>query len=194
MSRLSQSFRAALKNENFAGTPPAPASRVAAGLLGKRIGGTHLDEVLGPESTLVPAPRSAPMVSGGLWPARNIAEALVEKGLGGSVLSCLSRTVAVPKAAYAARGGRPTARLHYDTFRVDLGLDAPTKIVVVDDFVTKGATLLAAASRLREAFPIAEIAVFAIFRTLGLQPEIADIFDPCVGTIRLRGNDAWRDP
>jgi len=65
----------------------------------------------------------------------------------------------------------------------------PQKVLLVDDIVTKGCTLLACSSRVQEAFPDAEIPAFAMLRTMGLVrtmglgPDIERIVDPCVGLI-----------
>ena len=67
-------------------------------------------------------------------------------------------------------------------------------ITVVDDIVTKGATLLAAASRVAEAFPGAEVRTFALLRTMGLVENVERIVDPCQGTISWTGVDVERDP
>ena len=67
--------------------------------------------------------------------------------------------------------------------RVIRGLTAPERIVLIDDVVTKGATLLAGASLVRDAFPGVQVDCFALVRTLGLQPEVGQIVDPVVGTI-----------
>lgn len=66
-------------------------------------------------------------------------------------------------------------------------------ITVVDDVVTKGATLLGAASLLAGAFPRAEIRAFALVRTQGYVKDIERILDPVVGRIsRTRNGGADR--
>ena len=59
---------------------------------------------------------------------------------------------------------------------------------------TKGRTLLAAASRVHEAFPCAQIRAFALVRTMGLIPGVQQLLDPCKGEIRWRSGDAHRSP
>jgi adenine/guanine phosphoribosyltransferase-like PRPP-binding protein len=79
--------------------------------------------------------------------------------------------------------------------RVTSVLERPRKITLVDDVVTKGATLLAAASLLAQAFPEAEIQAFALIRTMGLVPEVERIVDPVVGRIfRTPSGGADRRP
>jgi hypoxanthine phosphoribosyltransferase len=68
------------------------------------------------------------------------------------------------------------------------------RLLLVDDVVTKGRTLLAAAARLHEAFPQAHITAFALLRTLGFKDHIEDLLDPCVGRIGWRAGDAHRNP
>jgi hypoxanthine phosphoribosyltransferase len=70
----------------------------------------------------------------------------------------------------------------------------PARIVMVDDVVTKGRTLLAAARRVREAFPNSEVKGFALIRYLGLVPDIESFKAPINGTIDLRDGDAERQP
>jgi orotate phosphoribosyltransferase len=70
----------------------------------------------------------------------------------------------------------------------------PRRIVLVDDVVTKGRTLLAAAARMRDAFPDVDIRAFALVRTMGLVSGVARLLDPCVGEIRWEGGDAYRTP
>lgn len=73
---------------------------------------TGLSDFLGPDVALVPVPTSAPLVTGGLWPAKRVAEELVDAKLGREVLPIVLRANAVPKSAFAAPGQRPTPRVH----------------------------------------------------------------------------------
>lgn len=154
-----------------------------------------LAAVIGPEVALIPAPRSSPLLAGALWPPRLVAEALVAVGLGRSVFPCLERIEAVPKSAFAKPGERPNARRHYDTMRVQAELLAESRVTLVDDFLTKGNTLLGGATRLSEVYPNAQIAAFGPVRTKGFLLDIERLIEPCVGTIELEPNDeADRNP
>jgi len=149
---------------------------------------TGLSEFLGPDVSLVPAPKSTPLVEGALWPARRVCEELARRKLGLEVLACVERLHPVKKSAYAAPGGRPKAQEHLESMSSVGLLAKPKRITVVDDVITKGATLLAAASHVATAFPGAEVRVLAMLRTMGLILEVERVLDPCVGTIRLT---AW---
>ncbi len=69
----------------------------------------------------------------------------------------------------------------------------PERITLVDDVITQGATALAAASRIADAFPDSEIGVFALIRTRGLVDDIVSIVDPVSGWVEERQGRAWRD-
>lgn len=169
-------------------------SRIVAHLA-KNFAASGLDAVLGAEVTLVPCPRSSPLVAGALWPPRLVAKALVESGLGRDVVICAERIAAVPKSSFQKPGERPTARRHYDTIRVEPQLIVTPRITLVDDFVTRGATLLGAATRLREAYPQADVAVFGLVRTKGRQLDVAEVVEACTGRIVRAGEDgADREP
>ena len=142
---------------------------------------------------LVPVPRSAPK-TGGTWVAAELAQALVQQGLGALSWPGLRRICAVPKSATSAHGARPSIALHYDSFRMEPPALNPTSVVLIDDVVTKGRTLLAAASRVREAVPGAEIRAFALLRTMGRVTGLRRVLDPCRGEIRWVGGDARRSP
>ena len=159
----------------------------------RELGG--MEPFLGADVVLVPAPRSAPIRDATtLWPAQRICAQLVAGKLGKEVLPCLARTVAVPKSAFAASGERPDVSRHFETMAVEGALVRGKRITVVDDIITKGATLLAAASRVQEAFPEAEVRAFALLRTMGLVEEIDKIVDPCTGTVTLVRGEPFRVP
>lgn len=154
----------------------------------------RLSETLGPSFDLVPVPRSSPLVPGALWPAEVIANAVLGAGFGHRVLPCVSRKYAVAKSAFMPRGERPTVVQHFDSMEVERDLLAPERITLVDDVISRGRTMYAAAQRLHQAFPRAEIVCFALIRTMGLQPEVDRILAPTRGRIVWDGRDADRDP
>jgi len=148
---------------------------------------------------LVPVPGSeprSPAASRGMSVTEHLATALVREGLGQCVWAGLHRVCAVSKSATAAAGERPTVSKHYHSFAIQSVNQFPgaAQIVLIDDVVTRGRTLLAAATRLHEAFPRARIRAFALLRTMGLIPDVNQLLDPCVGEIRWRGGDAHRNP
>jgi predicted amidophosphoribosyltransferase len=143
---------------------------------------------------LIPVPGSAPAGAGRSWAAGHLADALLDVGLGGKAWSGLQRVRAVRKSATASPGERPTVGLHYESFSIEYPPAAPERIILVDDVVTTGRTLLAAASRLHEAFPAARIQAFALVRTMGLIPRVKRLLEPCTGEIRWQAGDARRSP
>jgi predicted amidophosphoribosyltransferase len=144
---------------------------------------------------LVPTPKSSLMQPGTLWVPERVASALVEKNLGKRVQPCLTRVRPVPKAATSSPGERPTPLDHYNSLRVIGTLTKPEEIILVDDIITRGATLLGAANRLAEAFPETRIRAFAVMRTVSKSNEFAQLNDPCVGIITLRNSgDTIRRP
>ena len=148
----------------------------------------------GPHVTLIPMPRSAPLVQGALWPAQKICEAILARGLAAAVVPALERVDAVARSAHAAQGERPLTSVHFESLRAHGFVDVGASILVVDDVLTKGATALAAVSRLAEVYPDAQIATFALVRTMGLVAEIEQILDPAIGTIRLIDDEVRREP
>jgi hypothetical protein len=143
--------------------------------------------------TLVPVPGSSPKACG-TWVAADLAHALVHEGLGAMTWPGLHRICAVPKSATAAPGTRPTVSRHYESFLVERPSVIPTSVVLIDDVITKGRTLLAAAARVRETFPHTQIRAFALLRTMGLIVGVEHLLDPCRGEIRWQAGDAHRIP
>lgn len=159
----------------------------------------------------VPVPRSSPMKDGALWPAERIATALFDAGLVRSTQRILRRAEAVAKSATADSKDRPTAAKHYASMKVTLdpNRDAHTegplgelvraelgplpKLLLVDDVITRGATMLAASSVLLDAIPDAIVLAFAVVRTNSDLPE-TPLLAPIRGRVRLRGEATFRRP
>jgi hypothetical protein len=59
---------------------------------------------------------------------------------------------------------------------------------------TKGRTLLAAASRIHDVMPCAQVRAFALVRTMGMITRVEHLLEPCRGEIRWSNGDARRSP
>jgi len=158
-----------------------------------------------PAAVLVPVPASVPPSARSVWAAGEIAQALARAGLGTAARPLLQRSTAVRKSATAPLGARPTVAEHFASFAIAdrdagvgevraLNLDASGPFVLVDDVITRGRTLFAAACALRAAYPQAHIRAFALLRTMGFAAGVARLVEPCIGEIRWRRGDAYREP
>lgn len=147
-------------------------------------------------AALVPVPSSKPMLRDALWVPREICKSLQSQGLG---VTCeiLQRTKRVPQSSLSKPEDRPKPTEHYESLQCKkLRLKDYTKILLVDDVITRGHTFLGAAWRVAEKYPNYEILAFALIRTVSNPSEFTKIFDPRVGTITYRpeSNDAIRRP
>ncbi len=117
-------------------------------------------------------------------------------GLAQDVWPGIARRVAVTRSATALLGGRPTVREHYESFAVAAAprVGSLRRVVLVDDVITKGRTLLAAAARLRQHFPHSDIRAFAMVRTLGFLTRVDRLLAPAEGFVYWAGGDARREP
>lgn len=194
ISRRAQQFVRALKEERLIGAPPQSPSDYAARRLAEEHPASLFDELFAGSPLLVPVPRSSLPVEGGIWPASNIAATLVQHGIGAAVLPCLKRVTAVPKSAFAASGSRPKPIDHYQSMQATQMVTDRRTLCLVDDIITKGATLLAAATRLQDTYPQAKVMAFALVRTLGFVDEINQIVEPTIGSVTLRAGEALREP
>lgn len=144
---------------------------------------------------LVPAPRNAPNRPGGLWVPERIANAMLRRGIGDEVIPCLIRAAAVNKSAQSDPSKRPLPQEHYESFEVKDVLAEFNTVVIVDDVITRGSTLLGAANKLVEEFPWAKVYGFAAVRTLSDASSYTSWVDPVKGSITLRSiGDTMRNP
>ena len=153
----------------------------------------ELAALFGRGAILVPVPGSAISIDGP-WPAERLATALGAVGLGRRVWPALRRQLAVRRSATSPAGARPSVREHYESFAIARGPHTPAKIVLVDDVITKGRTLLAAAARVQAEWPHADIRAFALVRTVGFVPRMTHLLELCHGVVRWAGGDARREP
>ena len=151
-------------------------------------------EFFGSDVTLVPVPGRAPLAPGALSRTQRFCDELVRQGLGRETLPLIARIRPVAKSAYAAPAERPDAGEHHDSMDVQRMLVTPRRILLVDDVVTRGATLLGAASLLLEVVEHCDVRAFAFIRTIS-PGEVEDVRDPCEGWIeRVAGGGTVRRP
>lgn len=146
------------------------------------------------DAWLVPVPGCSPACAASTA-ACQLAMAFHALGLAHEVWPGIARRLAVPRSATARLGERPTVRQHYESFAVGTTRGSPPhRIVLIDDVITKGRTLLAAAARLRHEFPHADIRAFALVRTLGFLGRVDRLLAPCAGVVYWAAGDARREP
>ena len=153
----------------------------------------RLAALFAPGAVLVPVPGSA-RTGTAPWAASRLALSLSEVGFALRLWTGLLRRYAVTKSATAPPAARPTVQQHYDSFVAVAPRPLVPRIVLIDDVITRGRTLLAAAARLRSALPYADIGAFALIRTQGFLPRIERLVEPCHGVVRWAGGDAQREP
>lgn len=196
MSKRSRNVRDAVKRDSVWPGQDKPLIQIAVERLKAELDAIGLAGFFGQDVGLVPAPRSAPLTKGALWPGRRICEELERAKLVEDILNCLDRTHPVQKAAFASVSGlaRPTVADHLASMQCQSSLLAPKRLLVVDDVVTSGSMLIAAATCLQGAFPEAEVRAFALLRT-NSSGDVTEILEPCNGKIFYDGGSyARREP
>jgi phosphoribosylpyrophosphate synthetase len=193
--RHSKDVMIALKKDGFVGNPPILMSQWIAQTIQRNMTTLPFASFFQPNTIIIPTPRSCLMQPDTLWVPQRIATALVRVGLGRQVVPYLVRIKPLRKAALSAPKDRPKAAEHYETMRVQGRLSKPDEIVLVDDIVTRGATLLGAANRLADVFPQTPIHAFAAMRTISPPDKFYEEYCPCAGTISLAASgDTFRRP
>lgn len=121
-----------------------------------------------------------------------IAQCFLLAGMASRVLPAVHRMKPVPKAAYSVASERPTLLTHYESMGLPkvVLVDPPTDILVVDDVVTSGATLLAAVTLTREAYPAARVRAFGMARTDRV--PAGQLSEPIVGVIEVGADGRTR--
>jgi len=147
----------------------------------------RMEELFFPEdATLVPIPRASLAVEEAMWVPDRFAHALVRHGLGRSVQRLLVRSEAVTRSSTAEKGGRPNAKKHFDTMAVTQLMPETWTLILIDDVLTKGSTALGAASRLKAAFPQADVRCFVAMNAC-YPDKFKQTRRPQIGTVKLWG-------
>ena len=184
--KRSKDIMLVLKRDGFVQDPPILMSQWVAQTIQQNRNMLAFDSFFRPNTILVPTPKSSLMKEGTLWVPHRLAIALVNCGLGKEVAQILKRVRPVSKAAWSSPEKRPLPHEHYESMEVQKSLSEPSNILLIDDIITRGSTLLGAASRLAEVFPSAHICAFAVMRAITNECDFEKVYYPIVGTIRLR--------
>lgn len=152
-------------------------------------------DLLDGDLAVIPVPAHLPQLTlAPATPAQVLARALHRAGVGTIVWPALYRRCAIAKSAWSRPSSRPDFLEHYASLRLNSHTPPTRHLLLVDDFVTRGRTLLAAAAVLHRAFPRARIQALALIRTEGVSSDIDAIAAPVKGVIRYVVGDAYRSP
>lgn len=185
-----------VKNDSFIEDPPIPMSEWIARTMEQRRNTLPFTFFFQSNTVLVPLPKSSLLRPNSLWVPDRIANALVANGFGARVLRCLVRETPIRRSSISPPELRPSPSEHFHSIAVQGNLESAQDIVLVDDIVTRGHTMLGSAWRLLEAFPAPHLRAFAAIRTTSNPADFSSIYDPRVGSISYRQDfdDCIRDP
>jgi predicted amidophosphoribosyltransferase len=188
----------AIKQDPYGGDPPILMSERIAKAVQENMPSLPFAYFFRPDSVLVPVPKSSMMLRDTLWVPLRVATALAKRGIGSQVDPCLVRTTAVRKAALSKASERPKPKDHFASLSVQRRISgpAPQEILLVDDIITRGSTLLGAANRLADAFPSARIRAFGVMATISDPADFVSLSKPLIGSIQYRPSkeDTIRTP
>ncbi len=157
----------------------------------------------GKRIVLVPVPRSSPMKSpSSSWPALWICKEILKHVISKMHVTprlavLLKRTSPVPPARTGKTDERRPSK-QFATMAVDQSqlkrhfpkIKAGEVVVLVDDIVTSGSTIMASAWHVKSCLPAVEVRAFTLFRTLqDYDPDT--YFEPVVGTIGYDVSVDW---
>ncbi|WP_159745848.1 MULTISPECIES: phosphoribosyltransferase [Chryseobacterium] len=104
--------------------------------------------------------------------------------MGNRTFAGLLRTHAIPKSSgNFTAATRPTFETNLNSLSIQPQLVTEKNIIIVDDFLTLGRSTLAAALKVKKAFPDKEVKIFSAFRTRGNDLNV--FVDPQQGTMSL---------
>ena len=149
-----------------------------------RIDSSIFEQFFGDDVVAVPMPSSSLQKKDSLWVPREICESLFNNELVGSISPCILRNKAVTKSATAGHGNRPNPKTHCKSFgfNVDPYISNARRVLLVDDLVTRGSTMVGAYMHLKNNGVLSDIFAFALIRTEGLG-NFTKVNNPVIGRL-----------
>lgn len=193
-ANLARTVMAYLKNDRVMKSGILSSENMAQ-IIKKDIKKLPFADYFNSNTILIPTPKSSLLKPGTLWVPERLTTALIKNGLGKASESCLERIKAVPRSSGQRDGSkRVKPFVHYESMNVKKILFEPEEIVLVDDVITRGSTVMGGVNRLAEAFPNAKIRGFAMMRVMSDVGDFVDVEDPCIGTVTMYGENTSRVP
>ena len=143
---------------------------------------------LGNMPIFIPCPRSSPRKKDAVWPSQSIVTELLGRVDDSSIEEVIERATAVPKSAFCISNERPTISIHFASLNVEARTTIPqnANLIIVDDFITKGATTAACYKQLKQIYPGATVKVLSLFRSNYNSITTPDCkYHPCNGEINI---------
>lgn len=193
LTKKSKNIMICLKNDSNLSKPQKIMSQFVTEKIKENIGKLPFNGFFSKDTALVPVPKSSLMQSNTLWVPDRLAKAMSDNGLG-RYYPCLDRATPLRKASSSQSSERPTAIEHFDSIGCKMLFPKPKEILLIDDVITRGATMIGCASRLKSLFHDVPIKAFAIIRTISNPDEFKKIEYPCIGNISHSRNGTFREP
>lgn len=172
-----------------------PMSTYVANTLSRNLSTLPFADFFGDYTILVPVPSSSITPPGGLWVPKRIAEAMVSLGIGDDVVTLLKRSSSVPKSSYSSPAKRPSPSTHYDSLTVERSITDITNVILIDDVITRGSTMIGCANRLLDEIPGIKVRGFGAIRTMSYATNFVNWYDPVKGSVILDlSGDPQRTP
>lgn len=153
LEKSSKTAMRSLKGDLYILNPPILMSDYISNLVKKRFSTLPFSNFFTSGPILVPIPKSSLMRPETLWVPQRLANALIQNEFGKAMNECLKRVTPLRKSATSFAWDRPKAAEHYDSFEAYAVSPEPKEILLVDDVVTRGATFIGAANKLKVVFP-----------------------------------------
>jgi len=141
----------------------------------------------------IPVPGSGIRRRDSLWVPMEICKVLLQLELVSDILPCLERVKPVSKSSSSTRGNRSDPIDHFNSIEITELMPNDMSIVLVDDVITRGATIAGCAAKLMENESSLSIVAFSVIRTMGLG-NFSKVVDPAKGTIKASHYRSDRDP